>query len=153
MKITIHEDPDCLETEIVVHCRTASTQLLQAVELLHSSGSGKLPGSCQGEIFLLEPEELLYCDTVDKRVFLYTSQAVYETPLRLYEVEERLSSDDFFRASKSTLVSIQKIKSLRPEMGGRLELTLQGGERLTVSRLYAAALKEKLGLTGKERLR
>ena len=34
---------------------------------------------------------MLYIESVDKRTFLYTEESVYETPLRLYELEERLA--------------------------------------------------------------
>ncbi len=35
--------------------------------------------------------EILYIDTVDRKTFCYTNGAVYESALRLYELEDRLS--------------------------------------------------------------
>lgn len=146
MKITILEDAACTETEITIRCATADPALLQTVAALRSGDAPRLPGLLEGRTHLIDPRELYYCESVDKRTFLYTAGQVYETPLRLYEVEERLSPTHFFRVSKQALVAVGRIKSLRPELGGRLELTLQSGERLVVSRQYAATLKEKLGL-------
>ena len=37
-----------------------------------------------------------------------------------------------------------KIRSIRPDFGGRLTLTMENGEQLSVSRQYAAVLREKL---------
>ena len=76
---------------------------------------------------------------------------MYETPLRLYELEERLAPRDFVRASKSAVVNFSRVQSIRPDLGGRLQLTLENGERLGVSRQYAPAIKEKLGLIEKGR--
>lgn len=89
---------------------------------------------------------MLYIDTADKRTFLYTAEGVYETPLRLYELEDRLSAGDFFRASKSSIVNFNEIRSLRPDFGGRMQLTMSNGEQLIVSRQYVPYIRKKLGL-------
>ncbi|MEG0752465.1 MAG: LytTR family DNA-binding domain-containing protein [Angelakisella sp.] len=145
MKIIIHENPTLEDTEIVINCKKADEAILHMLSLLHSLDS-KLTGTKNGDIFLLRPEEILYIDTVDKKTFFYTETDVYETPLRLYELEEQLGSGSFFRSSKSSIVNIAAIKSIRPELGGRLTIVLCGGEKLIVSRQYSAVLKEKLGL-------
>ncbi len=95
---------------------------------------------------MLEPEKVLYIETVDKKTFLYTAKEVYETDLRLYELEERLGEREFFRATKSVLVNFNGIRSLRPDLGGRLRLAMVNGEALYVSRQYAPALKKRLGI-------
>ena len=88
---------------------------------------------------------ILYIDTVEKKTFLYTEEEVYETPLRLYELEGRLESCDFFRASRSSIINFNRIQSLKPEFGGTMQVTMTNGERLNVSRQYAKQIKEKLG--------
>ena len=105
-----------------------------------------LTGLKDGQTFLLNPLNILYIESVDKKVFIYTEQDVYETPLRLYELEDRLQADGFFRASKSTLINLSGVRSLRPDFGSRLMLTMNNGERLTVSRQFSSAVKERLGL-------
>ena len=67
------------------------------------------------------------------------------------ELEERLGPRDFVRASKSAVVNFSRVQSIRPDLGGRLQLTLENGERLGVSRQYAPAIKEKLGIIEKGR--
>ena len=145
MKIVIHEDPLLEETEIVINCRSADTEVLRLLASLRAYEK-KLTGLKDGKTYLLESSQVFYIDTVDKRTFLYTRSAVYETPLRLYELEERLAANDFFRASKSCVINLRAIRSLAPDFGGRLEVTLENGERLSISRQYAAAIKIRLGL-------
>lgn len=145
MKIVINENLTLEDTEIVINCKETNREILHMLSLLHSLDS-KLTGTKNGNIFLLRPDEILYIDTVDKNTFIYTEADIYETPLRLYELEERLGGGSFFRSSKSSIINIAAIKSIRPELGGRLEIVLRGGERLIVSRQYSAVLKEKLGL-------
>lgn len=40
------------------------------------------------QTFLLSPSSVLYIESVDKKTFIYCQKEVYETPLRLYELEE-----------------------------------------------------------------
>lgn len=149
MKIKMEVAPDIPEPEIILRCGRADEEAAQMLAKLHelaAGESGKLTGRLDGQTYLLDCGDVLYADTADKRTFLYTAGAVYETELRLYELEKRLKGRDFFRASKSALVNFGAIRSLRPDLGGRLRLTMLNGEAVYVSRQYAAWLKQKLGL-------
>ena len=85
-------------------------------------------------------------ETVDGRTFLYTEDAVYQTPLRLYELEDRLEGTEFVRASKQLLATFDHVKAIRPAINARLQLLLDNGEAVIVSRQYAPSIKRKLGL-------
>lgn len=152
MNLIIQETAGLTEPEVTVRCEDAASgeaaELLAALRAFAARGrqSIKLTGWQEGQAYPLEPENVLYIETVDKRTFLYTAGGVYETDLRLYELEERLRERDFFRASKSMLVNFNAIRSLRPDLGGRLRLTMQGGEVVYASRQYAPWLKKKLGI-------
>ena len=89
---------------------------------------------------------MLYIDTVDRGTFLYTADGVYESRLRLYELEEQLAPRDFVRVSKSAIVNFDQVRSLRPDLGGRLRLTLSNGEVVVANRQYVPAIRKKLGL-------
>jgi DNA-binding LytR/AlgR family response regulator len=99
----------------------------------------------RGQTFILNPTEILYIDTVDKKTFLYTQSDVYESNLKLYELEQQLSSNDFFRAGKSSIINFNKIKSLKSDMDGRIIVVMDNGEKLIVSKQYASYIKTKLG--------
>lgn len=145
MKISINENSALQETEIIIHCRSADAQLFEMLALLNTFNK-KILGEKDGETFVIDARDVLYFEAVDRRTFLYTGNAVLETPLRLYALEERLAGGSFFRASKSTIINIAEIASLRPELSGRMEVTLSSGEKLSVSRQYVPLLKQKLEL-------
>ncbi len=146
MKINIQENPDTVETEIIIQCKQADAEIFRMLALLRTFDK-KLTGIKDGKIFVLDMADALYFDTVDKKTFLYTENAVYETALRLYELEAQLGGSGFFRASKSMVLNVAKIASLRPELAGKIEVALQNGEKLIVSRQYAQDLKKILGIT------
>ena len=145
MKITIQDLPDGEEEEIVIRCRGMDEQLLKLVYALRA-GREKLTVSRQERLFRILPSAVYYFEAVDNRVFAYLEKEVYETKLKLYELEERLAGTDFFRASKSTVINLAKVESLSPAFNGRFEAAMKNGEKLIVSRQYVPVLKKKLGL-------
>ena len=102
MKITIDESPDAAQIEVSVRCPRMDEQVLRMLALLRAFDQ-KITGVREGQTFILEARDILYADSVDKKTFLYTADGVFETPLRLYELEERLGPSDFFRASKAVV--------------------------------------------------
>ena len=145
MRITLEEDPRLTETEVVIPCREATPQVTGLLAALRSFDQ-RLTGEREGRTYLLEAGQVLYIESVDKRTFLYTEENVYETPLRLYELEERLAPRDFVRASKWAIVNFGRGSPMCRDLGGRLRLTLENGEVVGVSRQYAPAIRKKLGL-------
>ena len=143
MKITLNQDPSFPETEVIINCPQADEDILRVVAMLRIH-QRKLVGMLNGEQHLLDVKDILYIDTADKRTFLYTGNAVYESALRLYELEDGLRDLDFFRAGRSVIVNFRKIKSIRPELGGRMLVTMDNDEQVYVSRQYAGELKDKL---------
>ncbi len=144
MKITIEECAGQTETEVMIRCNRADEKIESLVAALGTLDQ-KCNGMKDGQTYVIALNEILYFDTVDKKVFIYTERDIFETGLKLYELEQRAGCR-FFRAAKSLVVNIDKIKSLMPDFGGRIELTLINGERRIVSRQYAHQLKTILGI-------
>ena len=143
MKITLHQDEAYSETEIIINCRQADEDILKLVAGLRVYQK-KLVGVLEGEQHLLDVKEVLYIDTVDKKTFLYTEKQVFQSALRLYELEDRLKELDFFRAGRSCIVNFRRVRAVRPELGRRWLMTMDNGEQIWVSRQYAGNLKEKI---------
>jgi DNA-binding LytR/AlgR family response regulator len=145
VKITIDESPENSETEIIIKCSIVDDELQRLITLLKSSDK-RIPGFLDGAAHIIELKDIYYFESVDKKTFMYTKSQVLETPLRLYEIEEKLAHYDFFRASKSTIISVSKIKELTPRFNGKLDVLLENGEKLVISRQYVAVIKEILAL-------
>ena len=143
MTITITEGHDNLH--ITVKCLKVTDEIRKLESVLHSFGS-KLSCTKDSTTHLIDAADALYFESVDRQTFLYTQSDVYELPLKLYELEEILASAGFIRSAKSQVLNLYKIDSLCPDFGGRIEVTMQNGERLIVSRQYAKQLKERLGI-------
>lgn len=145
MKIIIEEAGPGEEDQIIFRCRKIDDQMLKLISEL-KLGQKKIAGSKDGNIMMIDPANVYYFEGVDNKVFLYCRQNVYETKLRLYEVEEEFKNTYFFRASKSVILNVTKIKSINPAYSGRFEALLYNDERIVISRQYVPELKRKLGL-------
>ena len=143
MKIEIVEGFDSVE--VTIKCIETTDDIRKLESLLHSYAK-KLSCTKDGVTHLIDTGDVLYFESVDKQAFLYTESDIYELSLKLYEIEEILSDAGFIRSAKSQILNMHKIASLCPDFGGRLEVTMQGGEKLIVSRQYAKLLKERLGI-------
>ena len=145
MKVSVEERPGLDQPEVIVRCPRLDEKTARLIELLRLSDA-RLTGEKDGETCILDGAEVLYIDTVDRGTFLYTAEGVYQTRLRLYELEEQLAGRDFVRVGKSAIVNFAQVRSLRPDFGGRLRLTLSNGEVVMANRQYVPAIKAKLGL-------
>lgn len=145
MKIIIEECCPEEEDQIIIRCKDLDENILKLISELRM-GQRKLTGIKDGNITLIDPVNVYYIEGVDNKVFLYCKQNVYESKLKLYEIEEEYKNSSYIRASKSVILNVSKIKSISPAYSGRFEATLFNGEKVVISRQYVPELKKKLGL-------
>ena len=97
MKIDIDQNSAYEETSVTIRCARLSREVTDLLALLRVYDE-KLTGQRGGETHILNAADVLYADTADRRTFFYTAEGVYETELRLYELEQRLAGAGFLRA-------------------------------------------------------
>lgn len=85
---------------------------------------------------------ILYFEADAEQVFAYTEGEIYKVKLRLYQIEDLSLSTDIMRVSKSHLINVKHIHSIRPALNSRLYVKMQNGEEVLVSRKYAQDLKK-----------
>lgn len=145
MKIKIENITDGCEPEIIIRCNELDESLLQLINTIKSN-SKELIGEADSKMHIIKAKDVFYFEAVDNRVFIYCREEVFETRKKLYQIEAEFENSNFFRASKSVILNIGKIKSFSPAFSGRFEALLENGEKVIISRQYVPVLKEKLGL-------
>ena len=145
MKIEIKVDSGIEENCISISCSRLTPELERIIAMLRIMEK-KFAVFAEGETFLLDVATILYIEAVDRKTFVYTEKEVYESDLRLYELEEQLEEYGFFRAGRSCLIQLRAIKSLKRDINRKIRVTMENGEVLMVSRQYAEALKKRLGI-------
>ena len=103
-----------------------------------------MTGVIEGKQYEIPVTEVYYVEAVDDSVFIYGQKMVYEARQKLYELEGILREKYFLRVSKSLIVNLMKVKSIKPALNGRYSAILQGGEEFIISRKYVPQLKNAL---------
>ena len=143
MKIQV-EHLDVLEVQVVVRGPADSRELLRLVALLQAADRKLCVWDSQRRTVPLSAQQVVWCEMVDDKVFVYTRSNLYQTSLGLGELESQWEDAGFFRCAKSAVVHIHQIRSLSSCPGGRIEALLSSGEKLIMSRRYAPLLRDRL---------
>lgn len=148
MKIRIERnDSHELEPEVVIYCRDINDNVHKILSLLNTYKK-KLIGYAEQKEYVIDPYDVLYCESVDGVLFIYTMEQVLKTGYTLYDIESAYSKAGFFRCSKSMVININSIKSLKSELGNRIDALLSNGEHIIISRHYAKQLRTILKEVG-----
>ena len=143
MKLTIHQDLDIPETEIIINCAHMDLRIQRLIALIRQH-SFSITAYQEEKEFQLPLEQIYFIDSVDGKTFLYLEKEVYFCRNTLAVLEEKLVHTSFIRISKNCIINTSFLKSVRPMYNHRLEALLENGETLVVTRNYIEALKNKL---------
>jgi two-component system response regulator LytT len=93
-------------------------------------------------LIVIDPKSVYYVMRDDRVVQIHTSDNIYPSKLTLQELEEKLSSFNFFRCHRSYLVNLNYIQEIVPWFNGAYNLTLKNIEKtkIPVSRSSAKEL-------------
>ena len=151
MQLKLIENRNIENITITIEYREKDEQINKLIDFVEhlDEVEHSLVASAGGKIYNININDILYVESVDRKTFCYTAKEVYELGSKLYEIEERYKQFDFIRISKSCIVNLKKIHSLKPEFGGKILATMENKEKLYISRQYAPLLREKIGLGGR----
>lgn len=133
------DKPEILE----IHCHSVSDEVKEIVAFIKSR-QGQLTGTSDERQYEISVTDIFYIESVDNKGFIYTKDKVYETRQKLYELEEILRKKNFLRISKSMLLNLMKVDSIKPSVNGRFTAVLYSGEQVVISRKYVPDLKKAL---------
>lgn len=143
MDITILRITKNQPEQLEIRCHEVTDQIREIVTFVKSR-QGQLTGIIADKQYEIPVVDIHYIESVDNKVFLYSSNQVYETKQKLYELEEILKEKYFIRVAKSLLLNLMKVRSIKPILNGRFVAILQNGEEIIISRKYVPDLKKAL---------
>ena len=142
MELQIEHRPG--PVRVMVQGPEDSPELQQIVALLQSSTDRLWLMDEQQKMVSVFPQHILWAETVDDKVFVYTADSIYRAPCSLAALELRWGGAGLFRCAKSTVVNLNAVQRLSSRPGGRIEALRPNGEKILISRRYAPLLRAKL---------
>ncbi len=108
---------------------------------LGSQKSDKILISTPYRSYFLKLSDVLYIQSCGKYVEVVTTKEKHEMKKPLYEVMEKLNSNQFVRIHRSTIINIDHVKELQPWYKGEYIVILNSGEKLQTGRQFRDQLQ------------
>ena len=96
-------------------------------------------------IRVLDVDEVDWIAVKDEHVTVHAGDRVYPIRRTMAELESRLNPTCFFRAHRSAIVNLDRVKEIIPWFKGSHKLRLTTGAEVDLSRAQARALDKMLG--------
>lgn len=145
MKIEIDIDERYSDIEVGIKAPRLTQDIEKLISLMRMINM-QIVVKKDDETYLLDTEKILYIEAVERSTFVYTEDATYESDLKLYEMEQELLEQNFFRISKQSIINLKKVKSLKADINRKIRVTLVNDEQIIVSRMYSDELRKRLGI-------
>lgn len=131
------------EESVVIRYKDLSPKINKIIDVLNGDDS-KLRGKTdEGEVFF-SPDDILYLESVDDKVFVYTPDKIMRIEGSLNSFMAAVSDESFFRCSKSMIINIGRVEALKSLSSNRIDATMEGGEHIIISRRYASEFRRLL---------
>jgi len=98
-----------------------------------------------GRIVVVKAADIAWIESAHNYVEIHDDKQAHLLRESISSIETRLPPDKFVRISRTVIVNVDRVKELEPLFGGEYTVTLQNGQRLTLSRRYRHKLPQ-LGL-------
>lgn len=144
MKLKEEHDPSCVEIEIAIRYAEKNSKVERIISYLQSVDR-QLKCDKDDAEKMLDIADIYYIESVEKKTFVYLEKLVYHTNFRLYQLTEDLREYGFVQISKSCILNINVLDSIKPLLNSRMEATLKNGEKVFINRRYLHKVKKALG--------
>lgn len=95
-----------------------------------------------GRIIFLRTDEVDWIEAAGNYVELHVGRESHLLRETLTAFEEKLAPSMFVRIHRSAIVNVERIRELKPNLGGDYEVVLRDGTQLTLSRNYRNRLQQ-----------
>lgn len=131
------------EESVVIRFKEMTPTINKIINILHNEKT-KLWGRIDDENICIDIDEILYLESVDDKVFAYTKENVLRIDGSLNSFMLEIEDETFFRCSKSMIINVNRVISLKSLSSNRIDATMEGGEYIIISRRYAVEFRKLL---------
>ena len=131
------------EESVVIRFKEMTPTINKIINILHNEKT-KLWGRIDDENICIDIDEILYLESVDDKVFAYTKENVLRIDGSLNSFMLEIEDETFCRCSKSMIINVNRVISLKSLSSNRIDATMEGGEHIIISRRYAVEFRKLL---------
>ena len=119
------------------------TRLATLVEHVHSRRAypQRVGVRTNGRTVFIDTQDIDYIEAADKVLLVHATRATHTMRITMSAMESQLDPTSFVRIHRSTIVNVARVREIQPWFQNDYVLLLQGGARLTSSRMYRDAVR------------
>lgn len=145
LKLIIDQSLENDGVEIIIKCGVIDSKLEKLIDQIRLY-SFSITCKKDGATHIIKLEDIYYFESINEITFLYCNKDVFECNMKLYEIEQMVEKTSFVRISKSCILNINKITSVKASINGKFEAILENCERIIINRHYVQTFKEKFNI-------
>ena len=142
MKIDIQQIPEG-EEFVTIRYKDLTSSMKKIIGILEGTEDKLWGKSDEGSVSISVPD-LLYLESVDDKVFAYTGNKVLRIDGSLNSFMSDFDDGSLFRCSKSMVINVNRVKTLKSLSSNRIDAEVEGGEHIIISRRYASEFRRLL---------
>ena len=146
MKLTIHQDKNQTESEIIIHCSYVNQTLQKVIDYV-TQLTFSVEGETNNKVYQLPLDQIYYIESVDGKTYLYDKNNSYLCKQTLQALESNFANTPFVRVSKTCLLNTAYLRCVEAYPNHRLKAELTNSEQIIISRNYIDALRKKIKTT------
>ncbi len=146
MQIELKIDSSCNEPRIIILTDSMTEEIKSILDKLSESIPPVISGVKDKKLEVLEQSDIIRIYANSGKNFAVTDNGEYTLRLRLYEIENKLNSNQFVRISNSEIINLKKVNNFDLSFTGTICVKLSNGETTYVSRRYVSKIKKILGI-------
>lgn len=144
MKVTLKENKSKNDIEVLIEYPEMSETVNRIERAIKSVDNAVRCLDDDGNICFVRVSDIYYIESVEKQIFVYTKDKVYRAELQLYQYAEKLYSYGFEQISKTCVLNINMLVSVKPIFNSKMEALLENGEKVIISRNFISTIKRRL---------
>jgi len=146
MQVEVIIDTTYNETKVTITTGKMTDEVNELIKKISEHTPSVLVGFKDDTAFILDCGKVVRFFSANQKVYAVTNEAEYTIRLRLYELEQRLSSAEFVRISNSEIINLKEVKGFDLSFAGTICVRFRNNSVSYVSRRYVAKIKQILGM-------
>lgn len=124
------------DIEIIIHTNKVNNEVLSIIDFIQHFDThlNKVIATNNNDIFIINIEEVICFYSEEKSNYCRTDKGVFKIKQTLYELEEKLSPNDFVRISNSSIININQVECFNTGIVGTIMVKFKDGKVDYVSR-------------------
>ena len=146
MKINVKIDKSLNQPEITISAQTEreAERIREIVFEANKIRQKKIEAMDGKDKIQVDAREIIFFESADGKTWVHTNDEIFAKNARLYELEKSLPHD-FVRISKSAIVNVSHIFSIKKNLAGPSEIRFRNSrKRVNLSRSFYKILISKM---------